>query len=81
MVEPEHVPSHRRIGNEKRSPEDERQSKKEQEKMANLAVWKAAEIFKIVINYLQVIAVAVAVNVDWTDMLIEVFEAAGNNTV
>ena len=86
IMGPEHVPSHRRVSSDVRSPaegqpEEDRPSKEEQEKMVNLAKWKAAEIFKIAINYLQVIAIAVTVNVDWTDMLIEVFEAAGATTV
>ena len=33
--------------------------------------------FQITINYLQVIAVGISVNVDWTESLIGIFEAAG----
>ena len=77
MMEPGHVPSHKRVWNDTSSSEEDRRSKEEREKTVNLSKWKAAEIFKISVNYLQVIAVAVTVNVDWTDLLIEVFEAAG----
>ena len=33
---------------------------------------------QITVNYLQVIAVAVSVNVDWTETLVGVFETAGD---
>ena len=35
-------------------------------------------LVQITVNYLQVIAIAISVNVSWTDTLISVFETAGD---
>eukprot|EP00210_Caulerpa_lentillifera_P004162 g3968.t1 len=51
-------------------------SQQQRHRHAELAKWKAVEIFKITINYLQVIAIAIAVNVVWTSAIIYLFETA-----
>eukprot|EP00210_Caulerpa_lentillifera_P004180 g3986.t1 len=51
-------------------------SQQQRQRNAELAKWKAVEIFKITINYLQVIAIAIAVNVAWTSAIIYLFETA-----
>eukprot|EP00210_Caulerpa_lentillifera_P007462 g7132.t1 len=42
-------------------------------KLAQLAKWKLCEVFKVTINFLQSIAVAAVINVEWTRYMLTMF--------
>eukprot|EP00210_Caulerpa_lentillifera_P003967 g3786.t1 len=48
----------------------------QQENEYELTRWRAAEILKIIINYLQTIAVAATIGVQWTDGVLGMFESS-----
>eukprot|EP00210_Caulerpa_lentillifera_P007460 g7130.t1 len=42
-------------------------------KLAQLAKWKLCEVFKVTINFLQAIAIAAVINVEWTRYMLTMF--------
>eukprot|EP00210_Caulerpa_lentillifera_P007464 g7134.t1 len=53
-------------------------------RIAQLAKWKLCEVFKVTINFLQAIAVAAVINVEWTQYMLTLFDmsafAGGTST-
>eukprot|EP00210_Caulerpa_lentillifera_P007467 g7137.t1 len=43
-------------------------------RIAQLAKWKLCEVFKVTINFLQAIAVAAVINVEWTQYMLTLFD-------
>eukprot|EP00210_Caulerpa_lentillifera_P000404 g394.t1 len=67
----EHV-AHKQGANMSRS----QQSSTQQESDFELTKWRATEIFKIIINFLQTTSIAATINVLWTEEIICLFETS-----